>query len=57
MSVVIDQVETEVGGSAPAPHSADSAPAAPTATQAPDLNRLEFHMGRLRQRAQRLWAD
>ena len=57
MSVVIDQVETEVGGSAVPQRSADIAAAAPGSTQAPDGDRLAYHLARRRHRVERLWAD
>ena len=56
MSVVIEEMVHEVGSAAPQ-RSAESSGAGPMTTKAPDLERLEFHLGRRRHRAERLWAD
>jgi len=56
MSVVIEEMVHEVGSGAPQ-RSPDGSGAGPMATQAPDLERLDFHLKRRRHRAERLWAD
>ena len=57
MSVVIYEMVHEVGE--PAPQRSAAAPAASGGAerQLPDLDRLEFQIGRRRHRAERLWAD
>ena len=57
MSFVIDEMVHEAPTAAEAPQPANGSGPGPTATQAPDLDRLEFHRGRRRHRAERLWAD
>ena len=57
MSFVIDEMVHEAPPAAEASRPANGPEPGPTATQAPDLDRLEFHRGRRRHRAERLWAD